>query len=172
MPTNYASLLRTATLDRLGIFLLTNKVNRNLLHECVDMLFAYKQVVEVSLLLLAYKKASNLPLNLNPSVSVFLIEILIALFSCAQSDGHNRFPLYSSFSERERESFILRQHGPGVSIWREPQIWHVAPSTGRLSCGLGLSIYCTPDNVHGLIFARRVCINKKSLAGLTHNPYS
>ena len=47
-------------------------------------------------------------------------------------------------------SFILRQPGPGVGIWRPPQMWHVAPSTRRLSCGLGFPIYCnrTPDNVH------------------------
>ena len=62
---------------------------------------------------------------------------------------------------RESERFILRQHGPAVGIWRPPQKWHVAPSTGRLSCGLdGLSIYCTtgnlPGNEHGLIFARGV----------------
>ena len=66
--------------------------------------------------------------------------------------------------ERERESFIFRQHGPSVGIWRPPQKWHVAPSTGRLSCGLGgLSIYCTPDNVHGPIFARGVCVNKRKV---------
>ena len=35
--------------------------------------------------------------------------------------------------ERERERFIFRQLGPGVGIWRLPQVQHVAPSTGRLS---------------------------------------
>lgn len=34
--------------------------------------------------------------------------------------------------ERERESFI---------VWRPPQKWHVAPSTGRLSSGLKMAFY-------------------------------
>ena len=55
----------------------------------------------------------------------------------------------------ERERFNFRQYGLGVGIWRPPRKWHVAPSTERLSYGLGgLSIYCTrtPGNVHGLIY--------------------
>ena len=36
--------------------------------------------------------------------------------------------------ERERERFIFRRLSPVVGIWRLPQVQHVAPSTGRLSC--------------------------------------
>ena len=39
---------------------------------------------------------------------------------------------HEDHDERERERFIFRQLGPGVGIWRLPQVQHVAPSTGRL----------------------------------------
>ena len=40
----------------------------------------------------------------------------------------------NAHEKRERERFIFRQLSPVVGIWRLPQVQHVAPSTGRLSC--------------------------------------
>ncbi len=72
-------------------------------------------------------------------------------------------PVVKLAIEREREREILRQQGPSVGIWRSPQKWHVAPSTGHSSCGVQMAIYPLYNSrVHGLPLPG-VCINKGKL---------